>query len=146
MCCQGPQPSSSFLPSCTSAVYPRARLQGSNKTQQEASIESCSMPPSLRLKSSSKSMMWASLGTFSHRVLWWVEHFVFWLIRSLHGAMGMTKSHIIATLGSNYLKTDLFPESSSLFRWRPSLSPFKNHPSSQESRIPIVPPAVFVRR
>lgn len=90
--------------------------------------------PQFETQEHSKSMTWASLGTFSHRVLWWVEHFVFWLIRSLHGAVGMTKTHIIATLGSNYLKTDLFPESSSLFRWRPPLSPFKNHPSSQESR------------
>lgn len=75
--------------------------------------------------------------------------FVFYLICFLYGtAIGMTNSHIIATLGSNYLKTNSFPESSSLFSMHPSLSLFfkKIISAGEKYKLPVVPPAVFVRR
>lgn len=68
--------------------------------------------------------------------------FVFYLICCLHGtAIEMTNSHIIAALGSNYLKTNSFPESSSLFSLHSSLSFQKIISGGKEFKLLIVPAA-----
>lgn len=91
---------------------------------------------SLWQKSVSTSVPWASRGIFPTRVIAvGGADFVFYLICCLYGtAIGMTNSHNIAMLGSNYLKTNSFPESSSLFSLHPSLSLFLKKKLSQQER------------
>lgn len=68
--------------------------------------------------------------------------FVFYLICCLHGtAIEMTNRHIIAALGSNYLKTNSFPESSSLFSLHSSLSFQKIISGGKKFKLLIVPAA-----
>ena len=68
--------------------------------------------------------------------------FVFCFICCLHGAaIEVTNSHIIAALGSNYLKTNSFPESSSLFSLHSALSFQKIISGGKKFKLLIVPPA-----